>query len=179
MSDVGARYAFVVMGVSGCGKSTLGRALAVRLGIPFIEGDELHPPANVAKMAAGIPLHDRDRMPFLDAVARSIALSDPGGVVVSCSALKRAYRTRITERARRAVCFIMPDAPKEQIEARLRERSGHFMPTSLLDSQFATLERPQPDENCLTVVSSGSAAQQVDQLLAALARRTAERADRN
>jgi carbohydrate kinase (thermoresistant glucokinase family) len=136
--------AIVVMGPSGCGKSTLGAALAARLGVPFIEGDALHPPENLAKMAAGVPLDDADRAPFLDAVGAALA-ARPEGAVASCSALRRTYRDRLRARAGR-VAFVLPLAPRAVLAARLAGRAGHFMPASLLDSQMATLERPGADE---------------------------------
>jgi gluconokinase len=132
----------VVMGVSGCGKTTLGRALAERLGAAFVDADDLHPVANVAKMAAGQPLTDADRWPWLDLVAQ--ALRDRAPVVVACSALRRAYRDRL----RRAgdVRFLHLAAPQEVIAGRLAARQGHFMPPGLLTSQYATLEPPPPGE---------------------------------
>lgn len=158
--------AIVVMGVSGCGKSTLARALAERLGYRFVEGDELHPAANVAKMAAGIPLDDADRAPFLDAVGR--ALAEPGGVVASCSALKRAYRDRLRALAG-DVLFVLPDLAIGQVRERLARRAGHFMPTSLLDSQFAALEPPGPDERAIHVDGALPVEQQVAKALTQIA----------
>ena len=140
----------VVAGVSGSGKSVIGRALAARLGCAFEEGDDLHPAANIAKMAAGIPLDDADRRPWLDAVAAWIErLADPGeNGVVSCSALKRAYRDRLRGAAKSLV-FVMLDPPVASLRARLATRAGHFMPPDLLDSQLATLERPAAEEDVL------------------------------
>lgn len=132
----------VVMGVSGCGKSTLGAALAARLGAGFVDADPLHPAANLAKMAAGEPLTDADRWPWLDAVAA--VLRDRAPVVVACSALRRAYRDRL--RAARGVRFVHLAAPREVILARMTTRQDHFMPASLLASQYDTLEPPGPDE---------------------------------
>jgi len=141
----------VVMGVSGCGKSTLGRALAQALGIPFVEGDDLHPPANVAKMASGQPLNDTDRIPFLDNVAASLARHAEQGCVVSCSALKRAYRDRIAASVGRPVRFILPLLSKERLVERMTARKDHFMPVILLESQLATLEVPAPEEQAIIV----------------------------
>ncbi len=157
-------HRIVVMGVSGCGKTTLARMLADRLGLRFIEGDDCHPPANVAKMRAGIPLDDADRQPFLDAVARALAAA-PGGAVASCSALRRAYRDRI-----RAIVpdvrFVLPVLDGAALHERLAARAGHFMPPSLLASQLATLEPPQADEDALVLDGARPAAVQADEALA-------------
>ena len=152
----------VVMGVSGSGKSTVGAALADALGVRFVDGDSLHPAANVAKMAAGIPLDDADRLPWLDAIGTVLAA---GRVVVACSALKRAYRDRLRAAAP-ALELVFLDGSRELIASRL-DRPGHFMPASLLDSQFATLERPGLDEHPLTV----DVATPVPELVASLAER--------
>jgi carbohydrate kinase (thermoresistant glucokinase family) len=144
--------AAVVMGVSGSGKSTVGVALSARLGWEFVDGDSLHPPANVAKMHAGQPLDDRDREPWLAAIATQIASwiehETPG--VITCSALKRRYRDRIIG-GRADVRLIYLDGSREVIGRRLAARQGHFMPLSLLDSQFATLEPPGPEEHPIVV----------------------------
>jgi gluconokinase len=129
----------VVMGVSGAGKSTVGGALAAALGWPFVEADELHPPANVAKMARGEPLDDADRAPWLEAVATRMRALDDG--VVACSALRERYRDVL--RVRPDVRFVLLDVPRALLEERLKKRRGHFMPRSLLDSQLATLEHPK------------------------------------
>ena len=139
----------VVGGVSGTGKSTLGAALAARLGVPFVDGDDLHSDAAKAKMHAGHPLTDADRAPWLDRVAA--VLAGPAGAVVACSALKRAYRDRLRAAAPDVVTLML-EAPRAVLEARLRARRGHFMPASLLDSQLATLDPPQPDEPRTAVV---------------------------
>jgi gluconokinase len=134
----------VVMGVSGCGKTTIGLALAERLGARFIEGDQLHPPANVAKMAVGIPLSDDDRWPWLDAVGSALAGSAP--VVASCSALKHAYRDRLRSQAQSSLHFLHLAGDRAVLAQRMAERPGHYMPVSLLDSQLATLEPPGAGE---------------------------------
>jgi carbohydrate kinase (thermoresistant glucokinase family) len=155
----------VVMGVSGCGKTTVGRALAERLGRPFQEGDALHPPENVAKMASGTPLSDADRAPWLEAVAAWIdgqRRIGTGGVV-SCSALKRAYR-RVIIGERRDVRLVYLRGDRDAIATRLAARTDHFMPTSLLDSQFATLEEPGSDERPIVVDASLS----IDEIVAAV-----------
>jgi gluconokinase len=132
----------VIMGVSGCGKTSVGLGLSARLGVPYVDGDDLHPAANVAKMAAGVPLSDEDRWPWLDAVAGVLAERAP--VIVGCSALKRAYRDRL--RAAGNVHFVHLTGPRDLIAARMAARTGHYMPPALLNSQFAALEVPGPDE---------------------------------
>jgi gluconokinase len=140
---------YVVMGVAGSGKSRVGDALARALGVAFIEGDDFHPPENVRRMAAGIPLTDDDRAGWLRALAARIREAhDAGvGVVVACSALKRAYRDLLREQSGvRDLRFILLRGEEALIAGRLASRQGHFMPASLLASQFATLEPPAPDE---------------------------------
>jgi len=159
--------AFVIMGASGCGKSTLGRALADALGSPFVEGDTLHPAANTARMAAGVPLNDADRRPFLEHVAGVIAARGCAGIVVSCSALKRSYRDLIRAQAGK-VTFVLPEVPREVLFSRLARRRNHFMPASLLDSQLATLERPEPSEQAISLDGTATTDAQVAQVLAAL-----------
>jgi len=148
----------VVMGVSASGKSTLGAALAQRLGWAFQEGDDLHPAANVARMAAGQPLDDADRAPWLDRVADWIAQRSAAGEggVITCSALKRAYRDRLRA-ARADLAFVLPDPPEAVLRARIAGRRGHFMPPSLLDSQLRTLERPAADERALAITGEPDA----------------------
>ena len=137
----------VVMGVSGCGKSTLGAALADALQFPYIEGDALHPPRNVERMAAGVPLTDADRHGWLQAVAQQLgnAAAQVQGVVVSCSALKRSYRDLLRAAAPDLRLIFLHGAPAILSE-RLQARKGHYMPPSLLQSQLATLEAPGADE---------------------------------
>jgi len=134
----------VVMGVSGSGKSTVGAALAQRLRVPFEDADDLHPPANIAKMAAGHALDDADRHPWLDIVGGWLA-DHPDGGVMSCSALKRKYRDQLRGHAP-DVRFVLLAGSAEVIARRQASRPGHFMPASLLASQFATLEPLEPDE---------------------------------
>ena len=160
--------AIVIMGVSGSGKSTLGRELAPALGVAFVEGDTLHPEANIAKMRAGIPLDDRDRQPFLENVANAIVAAK-GGVVVSCSALKRSYRDLIRARAG-AVTFVWQKVGRAELAARLARRRGHYMPASLLDSQLAALEPPDADEHAIVVDGAAATARQVADVLTALDR---------
>ena len=160
------RVAIVVMGVSGCGKSTLGQALAARLGTPFIEGDTLHPPANIAKMAAGLPLDDMDRQPFLEAVAQALQAAGPGAVA-ACSALKRQYRDLLRSHAGRVV-FVLPTLDRALLAERMDAREGHFMPATLLDTQLTTLEPPTPEEQALCIDGSLPTTAQVEAVLAAL-----------
>lgn len=143
------------MGVSGAGKTTVGHLVADRLGWAFVEGDDLHPAANVAKMAAGHPLTDSDRAPWLAAVAAQIDdwLAKGREGVITCSALKRAYRDRLR---RPGVLFVFLDAPLAEVSRRLQARHGHFMPASLADSQFAALEPPEADEAAL-MLTTGAA----------------------
>jgi gluconokinase len=141
----------VVMGVSGCGKSTIGALIADRLAIPFVDADSLHPILNIEKMAAGIPLTDDDRWPWLATVGRVLADAGLGtGVVVACSALRRSYRDAIIAEAP-ATMFVHLSGTREVLASRLEGRSGHFMPMTLLDSQFATLEELQADEPGIVV----------------------------
>ncbi|PBB92482.1 gluconokinase [Mesorhizobium sp. WSM3864] len=140
----------VVMGVTGSGKTTVGEALARAIQATYVDGDKLHPEANIAKMSAGIPLDDADRWPWLAKVGETLRQTSMP-IIVACSALKRAYRDFITEQARAPVLFIYLDGSRELISRRMSERTGHFMPTSLLDSQFATLEVPGKDENAIAV----------------------------
>ncbi len=137
----------VVMGVSGCGKTTVGRLLARHLEVPFIEGDELHPPRNVELMAAGIALTDEDRAGWLDAVAAELARR-PEGAVASCSALRRRYRDRL-RRVVPALRFVHLRGDRAVLEERLAQRLGHYMPPTLLESQLQTLEPPSADEQPL------------------------------
>ena len=142
------RGLYVVMGVSGAGKSLIGDRFARALGLSFVEGDELHSPENVARMSAGIPLTDDDRTIWLAAIATRLdeAQRAGAGLVVSCSALKRRYRDVLRAGAA-AVQFVYLQGTRERLEQRLAGRRGHFMPSTLLDSQLAILEPPSPDEH--------------------------------
>ena len=159
----------MVMGVSGSGKSTLGLALAKRLGWPFQEGDDLHPAGNIAKMSAGVPLTDADRAPWLAAVGAWIAgcLADGGGGVITCSALKAAYRRTLTEE-RPVVRLVYLEGSKSLIAKRVTVRTDHFMPASLVDSQFADLEPPGPEENAILVSIDQPIDEQIETVVAAL-----------
>lgn len=142
---------FVVMGVCGCGKTTVGKMLASALGLEFLEGDQLHSAGNIARMAAGIALTDADRQDWLEALAARIreARVQGRGLVVSCSALKRAYRD-ILRGGAADLQFIHLRGDPELLATRMASRPGHYMPASLLDSQLATLEPPGPDEHAHT-----------------------------
>lgn len=142
----------VVMGVAGSGKTTIARMLAERLGWRFQEGDALHPPANVAKMSAGTPLTDDDRWPWLHTIAGVMDgwRAEGASGIVTCSALKRAYRD-ILVGGHPDVRIVHLAGEKALIAARMAARKGHFMPTALLDSQFATLEPPGAEENAVIV----------------------------
>jgi gluconokinase len=155
----------VVMGVSGSGKTTIAQALADAEGWPLLEGDSFHPPANVAKMKSGTPLTDEDRWPWLRAIAAAIDDYRARGesAVVACSALRRSYRD-ILIGERKDVRLVYLRGSHALIAERMRARQGHFMPTTLLDSQFATLEEPGPDENPITVGIDGTPAEIVQKI---------------
>lgn len=157
----------LLMGVSGCGKTTVGEQLAERLGWPYQEGDALHPPANVAKMAGGTPLTDADRLPWLAAVAAWIDARREAGEcgVVSCSALKRAYRQLLID-DHPDVQLVYLQGSRNQLAERLAARTGHYMPAGLLDSQLATLEEPTAAEQPLVVTID----QPVDAIVTAITR---------
>nr|WP_297532334.1 gluconokinase [uncultured Roseateles sp.] len=158
--------AIVVMGVAGCGKTSVGQALAQALGWPFIEGDAHHAPASIAKMQAGQPLTDEDRWGWLERLGQMLAEQSP--VVLSCSALKRAYRDRLRG-ACPALRFVFIDIDRALALQRVAERADrHFFSTTLVDSQFATLESPVGEPGVITVPATLSLAQQVDQALALL-----------
>jgi gluconokinase len=141
----GASPLVVVMGVSGAGKSTVGAALAARLGVPYVDADDLHPAPNIERMRAGTPLTDADRMPWLDRVGSWLHDHADGGGVAACSALRRDYRERLLTHAGRTL-FVELDVPVEALRARLVARTDHFMPATLLESQLATLEPLAADE---------------------------------
>lgn len=157
---------WVVMGVCGCGKSSVGRLLAARLGIPYAEGDDYHTPANVAKMTAGTALTDADRQDWLATLQAQIGAAAAAGdsLVLSCSSLKRRYRD-LLRAADPALVFIHLDGPRALIAARMQARPNHYMPTSLLDSQFAALEPLGPDELGVRLDITTSPEQLVDAVI--------------
>ncbi|MGO7220499.1 gluconokinase [Rhizobium ruizarguesonis] len=146
-------HAIIVMGVSGCGKSSVGEKLAEALHLAFVEGDALHPAANVEKMSKGIPLTDEDRMPWLDSIGEDMkaSLEKSEGIIVSCSALKRIYRDRLRAAAGGNLFFVYLEGSRALLMKRMGERKGHFMPVSLLDSQLATLEVPTGEPGVVTL----------------------------
>lgn len=151
MPDPAPGRTIIVMGVSGCGKSTIARYLAELLDVPFLDGDELHPHANIALMSAGKPLTDADREPWLSAVRDYAidAVSNGTDCVIACSALKRSYRDLLNKAG--AVFYVFLDGSRELIASRMHAREGHFMPADLLDSQFSALESPIRENNVVTV----------------------------
>ena len=140
------------MGVAGCGKSAVGRLIAQQLALPYVEGDDFHPPGNIARMRQGIALDDADRAGWLDALAAELA-GRPGGLVLACSALKLAYRDRL-RRAAGSLQFVYLMIPEAEALRRVAARPGHFYPPSLVASQFAALEEPSGEAGVLTLDAS-------------------------
>jgi gluconokinase len=161
--------ALIVMGVSGSGKTTVAELIAKQLGWPFMEGDRLHPKANVEKMRQGIPLTDEDRAPWLDRIGEELKLwaAEGRSGVMTCSALKRAYRDRIRV-ARPDVRFVYLKGSLTLIKARVASRHHEYMPASLLQSQFDTLEEPTPDEQAIIVDAIGSPEEEAAAAIAGL-----------
>jgi len=161
--------ATIIMGVSGAGKSTIADALAKRTGMTYRDGDDFHPTANIAKMHAGTPLTDADRKPWLTAIAAAIDQAAAAGtqLVIACSALKRAYR-EVLVHGRSDVRFVYLKGSRALIAERLKARHGHFMPATLLESQFATLEEPGPDEPAIAISIDASIEAIVDTIVARL-----------
>ncbi len=143
----------IVMGVTGCGKTTIGALLAGRLDGIFLDGDDYHPPENVAKMSAGTPLTDEDRWPWLDLLSAVIesSVADRGRAVLACSALRRVYRDKLTAACAEPPLFIHLSGSRDVIHTRMAARREHYMPTALLDSQIATLEAISPDEHAIVM----------------------------
>ncbi|MEV0755993.1 gluconokinase [Streptosporangium sp. NPDC050280] len=161
----------VVMGVTGSGKSTVGAALGQRLRVPFADADDFHSEANIAKMSDGIPLDDEDRLPWLRAIGTWLSEHAATGGVASCSALKRSYRDILREAAP-TVSFVHLHGEMDAVRRRVAGRPGHFMPTSLVESQFKTLEPLEPDEQGIVLDFSASVDELVDAYLAATAQTT-------
>lgn len=162
----------VVMGVSGSGKTAIGSALAEAIGGRFMDGDHFHPPENIRRMADGMPLRDEDRWAWLDAIAAEIsrAKDDPRPLVVACSALKRVYRDRLRASGR-PILFLHLAVDRDVAAERVAARRGHFMPASLIDSQFADLQPPSADEQAVTLDGTASLAAVVAQAVAAVTAR--------
>ena len=154
------RALVIVMGVSGSGKSTVGHTLAAALDVPFADADDFHSRANVAKMSAGTPLDDKDRRPWLEAIARWLAEHRGSGGVVACSALRRSYRDVLTGAAPEA-WILYVDVARDVLVERVHARTDHFMPAALLDSQLALLEPPDDDEHAVTVDASAATPEEV------------------
>lgn len=168
----------VVMGVSACGKTSVGVALAARCGLDFVDGDDLHSARNIARMASGEPLSDEDRAPWLDRVGAVLAdrAAHPAGVVIACSALRRLYRDRIRAAAGAGLAFVFLDITVTEARRRIALRTDHFMPPALVDSQFATLERPFAEPDVVTIsrlVDPAGTAQDAAAALAMLPRTAA------
>ena len=161
----------VVMGVSGCGKSTIGAALALREGLPFLDADDYHPKTNIDKMSAGVPLTDQDRWPWLSVFGDAMreAAKEKGGVIAACSALKRTYRTHLLERIGLPMVYVLLDGDRDILLKRISARKGHYMPSTLLDSQLAALEKPTADEPALTIYIEQDVDSIVEEIKSALA----------
>ena len=158
---------FVIMGVAGSGKTSIGQQLAAEIGADFIDGDDLHPQANIDKMAQGIPLDDADRAPWLAAVGATLHAHE-ASLIVGCSALKRRYRDQIRAAAGKPVTFLYLHGSRALIAERMARRERHFMPLALLDSQFAALEIPGADEDAITVSIDAAPAEIVANLAEAI-----------
>lgn len=132
----------VIMGVTGCGKSTIGNLLAQKLSLPFIEADEFHSKENVAKMSSGIPLNDEDRYPWLQSLSLQLQSHEKTGAVLACSALKESYRQILQKNVNEKIIWIYLDGSETALQERMKNRAGHFMPGTLLQSQLAAMEKP-------------------------------------
>jgi gluconokinase len=149
------RRALVVMGVSGSGKTTVGLAAAEMMGLPFFDGDDLHSDAARAKMGRGVALTDEDRKPWLDRIGAVLAdqTAHPPGVIIACSALRRAYRDRLRARVGPSLRFLFLKGEKALMRERVARRLDHYMPASLIDSQFAALESPEAEQDVVTLAA--------------------------
>lgn len=159
----------IIMGVCGSGKSTIANLIADRLQRPFAEADEFHPQSNIDKMRSGQPLSDADRLPWLESIRDWMSAQYKAGnsTVVTCSALKKSYRD-VLRQAQGKVLFVLPHGSKNLLLARMQGRAGHFMPTSLLDSQLETLEMPNPKNNVLILDIKQTPQAMVDTIIAHL-----------
>ena len=161
----------IVMGVSSCGKSSVASALAENYDATFLDADDYHPASNIEKMSRGDALNDEDRWPWLQHFASTMA-EQSGQAIGACSALKRIYREKLTEAAGEPLLFIHLQGSRDLLEQRIAARENHFMPPSLLQSQLATLEIPDPDEHAITIDITGSKAQVIQLILKALHQNT-------
>ncbi|MEQ1770104.1 MAG: gluconokinase [Devosia sp.] len=178
MSEPASRARIIVaMGVSSSGKTSVGKAIARRLHAPFLDGDDFHPPANKAKMAAGTPLVDEDRWPWLASLALALheAADGKGVAVGACSALKRSYRDFLTQQAGETILFVYLEGTQELIAQRIASRHHEYMPASLLASQFATLEAPTAEENAIAVPVTLSVEAIADRVVKATAHKSFKR----
>lgn len=166
-SDPTAPLGIVIMGVSGCGKTTIARSLARSLRVKFLDADKFHPASNIEKMSSGTPLTDKDREPWLDDVGARLAKAtgERDVAVLACSALRRTYRERLKRAADLDLLFILLEGSKEVLQRRVGRRTSHFMPATLLDSQLATLERPEPDERAFAVNISQPVKKMIEEIL--------------
>jgi gluconokinase len=160
----------VVMGVSGSGKTTFGLRLAEMTGADFIDGDDLHSPEARAKMASGTPLTDQDRWPWLDRIGAALAdpATHPRGLIVACSALRRAYRDRLRQRVGQALRFLFLEGDKALMRSRVARRKGHYMPASLIDSQFAALEDPGGESDVVAIAADADLDRDLSQAIVRL-----------
>jgi gluconokinase len=166
------RLALVVMGVSGSGKTTVGIAIAEMQGLAFFDGDDLHSPEARAKMTAGIPLNDDDRAPWLDRIGHLLAdvAAHPDGAVVACSALRGAYRDRLRAIVGPSLRFLFLKGDKELMRSRVAARKGHYMPASLVDSQFAALESPEGERDVVTLAADADLSRALGETIERLSR---------
>ena len=161
------RFTIVVMGVSGSGKTTVGKAIAERRSVAFVDGDDLHSPEARAKMTAGVPLTDEDRAPWLDRIGHALAdaAAYPDGLVIACSALRRVYRDRLRAIVGPSLRFLFLKGDKALMRSRVAERKGHYMPASLVDSQFAALEPPEAEGDVVTLAADADLSHDLDETI--------------
>ena len=155
---------FIIMGVTGSGKSSVGKLLSNKIDAVFVDGDDMHPEKNITKMSSGQPLDDDDRHPWLQNIGKALK-DEPGSIIIACSALKKIYRDLIREIAAQEITFIHLVGSLDIIKDRMAKRTGHFMPTSLLESQFETLEAPQDPENFMAIDTYQSFNHVVEQII--------------